>query len=316
MSDRTSTFADRILALKEVFGSQRSLARWLQVTPQALIGWRAGSEPLKSTLWSISQNTGLDYEWLESGAGNQAQQLAIAAKAAKDQNQPGCNDGARGMLKRALEDAGMSVKELARRTRYAVGVLQAVKEGNARISENMAIAICRELPSLTVEDLLSGSDLPRVIEESGAHGDFGAKPDVTLPGGMKARYVPLLSFAQAGQYALGSVDEHWTGEAFLALDVSDGKAFALKITGDSMSPHIGPGDTTVVCPSWTPRRGDTVVVKMMDSQVFCKVWTGTKGDIFTFTSHNPAHPDLEISREEIAWIYPVAQVTKSLRRQS
>jgi phage repressor protein C with HTH and peptisase S24 domain len=128
---------------------------------------------------------------------------------------------------------------------------------------------------------------------------------------VKGRYVPLLSFAQAGRTDLSALDEGWTGEGFIAFDVPDRKAFALRIEGDSMQPVISPGDVVVVSPAATLRRGDEVVVKMLDGETFCKVWGGVSKGMVDLISHNAA--TFSVHQDQIAWVYPVIQTTKRRR---
>ena len=209
----------------------------------------------------------------------------------------------------------MDARELAKAIGYQIGVVQAVVEGRARASESMIEAICRALPGLDKDELMKGSDSIPVVREDAMEAPLGMKPRIQLPPGTKARYVPLLSWAQAGQYQVGHTDEAYDQTGVLALDVDDARAFALEIAGDSMSPRINQGDRVIVAPSWTPRAGDTVIVRTIDGDVYCKTLLKNAGDKVVLASVNTSHKDFELSREEIAWIYPVAQVTQNLRRQ-
>jgi SOS-response transcriptional repressor LexA len=219
----------------------------------------------------------------------------------------------RGLLKRARERADLSLPELAQRTGYQLGVLQAVEDGSSRASEKMIDAICRELPDLSKEELMGGSDHPLIFGETEA--TYGLKPQITLPPGTKGRYVPLLSWAQAGALDAGHVDDAYDYTAVLALDVHDPRAFALEIRGNSMSPEINEGDRAIVCPTWQPHPGDTVIARTIHGDVYCKLLSKRTGDHLVLASHNSAHPPIELSNDEIAWLYPVGQVTKNLRRE-
>lgn len=219
--------------------------------------------------------------------------------------------GPRSRLKTAREQAGMSIGELSKATGYQIGVLQALEDGGARISEKCADKLASVLP-ISAEDLLGGGESLRVFSDDGAHGIIGQRPNMTLEN-VKARYVPLLSFAQAGRTDLGALDEGWTGEAFIAFDVADPKAFALRIEGDSMVPAINPGDVVIASPASSIRRGDEVVVRTIDGECFCKLWGGVSGDIVTLSSHNPLHKSFTLHQQQIAWVYPVVQTSKTRR---
>jgi SOS-response transcriptional repressor LexA len=222
----------------------------------------------------------------------------------------------RNRLKRARVAAGMSVADLAKAIGYQIGVLQAVEDGTARASERMIEAITKVLPTLAKEDLMDGSDYPLLMRDDGRVATFGSKPTVALPPGIRGRYVPLLSWAQAGALDAGHVDEAYDYQAILALNITDPKAFALEIRGNSMAPELNEGDHAVVVPGWRPRAGDTVVVRTMDGDVFCKIYQPKDGGkVLQLLSHNPAHLPIELRPDDIAWIYPVAQVTKNMRRE-
>ncbi|HEX8310118.1 MAG TPA: S24 family peptidase [Chthoniobacteraceae bacterium] len=288
-------------------GSQRELARRIGVSGPTIIGWLAGSTPYESTFRKISEKTGVSLEWLRDGRGDDETELARMNAAASD-NSP------RAILKRARETAALSLTQLAHRIGREAGYLRALEDGSARISEATVELLCRELPALDKEALMSGSDQPALVREDGSEGTYGATPNLILPAGTKARYLPLLSWAQAGALGAGHVDDAYDYTGVLAFDVSDRKAFALEIRGDSMSPGINEGDRVIVCPGWEPRAGDTVVARTVDGDVYCKVLQRRVGEKFVLISENPKHGPIELSRDEVAWIYPVGQVTKIFRR--
>jgi phage repressor protein C with HTH and peptisase S24 domain len=264
--------------------------------------WLRGSTPSHDTGVRLARKLGVEPEWLLDGR-QVLREQAYKRFSALD------------ALRLEMEDAGIDSRELAKIIGYQIGVVQAVVEGRARASENMIEAICRALPGLDKESLMMGSDSTSVVKEDGTEAPLGTKPRIQLPPGTKARYVPLLSWAQAGQYQVGHTDEAYDQTGVLALDVDDARAFALEIAGDSMSPRINQGDRVIVAPSWTPRAGDTVIVRTLDGDVYCKTLLKNSGDKIVLASTNTSHKDFELSRDEIAWIYPVAQVTQNLRRQ-
>jgi SOS-response transcriptional repressor LexA len=178
----------------------------------------------------------------------------------------------------------------------------------------MIEAICQVLPTLNKEELMAGSDQPPIMEDSGAHGTFGATPNIDMPG-RKLRYVPLLSWAQAGTVTNGFLDAAYEHEGVISIDRDDRRAFGVKIRGDSMSPRIMEGDDAIVCPTWTLRPGDTVIARTVEGDVMCKVYTPRNGGrIALLSSFNPAYPPFELDMESVAWIYPVGQVVQNLRR--
>jgi SOS-response transcriptional repressor LexA/DNA-binding XRE family transcriptional regulator len=224
--------------------------------------------------------------------------------------------GARGNLLRALSEAGWgrkAVKELAKRTGYDYGVLYNLVYGSGRISDRMAEKIVQALPELSVGDLLEGSDSSlRVTGDDVTTGVYGQKPDLEILDSPKVdvRYVPLLSWAQAG--ALNA----WEDAAYdhmgtLAVGIKDRRAFGLEIRGDSMEDRFHAGDRLVVSPGSPTRNGKLVVAKVSDDlggEVMFKLYHKDGLGQVTLTSYNPAYPPLQYNIRDFAWIYPVVQV--------
>lgn len=221
-------------------------------------------------------------------------------------------------LRAAREQSGLNVKEVAKQLGVDIGVYQAIERGLGKSSERLLEKICRLFPSLSKDELMGRSDHPyRVKEESGNYGVMGQKPDIGLPEGVTARYVPLISWAQAGTMASFS-DEAYQYDAHLAFNVTDRRAIAVKIRGDSMAPQYGEGDIVILYPSQEARNGDLVIARLtpaMGDDVMFKIFSTTQaGRKVVLSSYNPAFPALEYSREDFLWIYPAASVVKQLRR--
>jgi len=304
-------FALRIRRLIEVAGSQRALGRLLDVSSPTIMGWLAGSMPYDSTFQKMSEKTGVSVDWLRFGDGDEEPEMANFRRAVGHQI-----SGARTKLKVARERSSYTQAQFAKKIGYQLSVLQAVEDGSARASEKMIEAICRILPNITKADLTEGSDSPPILSESGVIGTFGSKPNIRLPAGVKSRYVPHLSWAQAGKLDAGYVDEAYDYSGVLAIDINDARAFGVQIRGNSMEPRIAEGDNAIVCPTWTPRAGDTVICRTVEGDVMCKIYQPKNGgSIVVLSSYNPAYPPMELKREEIAWIFPVGQITQSLRKE-
>lgn len=223
----------------------------------------------------------------------------------------------RTLIKIARERAGLSQAELARKIGYEIGVVQAVEDSGARITEKMVDAICKVLP-LEKEDLLAGSDHPPITsEEPGLWRTVGQKPNVMLPKGMTARVIPLVSWAQAGTLAC-FWDEAYQYEGIVAFDVTDRKAIAVTIRGDSMRPQYDEGDVVILTPSSEARNGDLVIARLKEEagdDVMFKIFQSTGGgQRVVLSSYNPAYPPLEFSRDDFRWIYPAQSVIKTLRK--
>ncbi len=119
------------------------------------------------------------------------------------------------------------------------------------------------------------------------------------------RNVPLIGFAQAGSqgffddagYPIGG---SWDEIPFPGL--ADDHAYALEIYGDSMEPAYRDGDTVIVSPQASVRRGDRVVVKTLSGEVMAKVLRRKTAHKIELGSINPKHDDRELDAEDVDWI--------------
>ncbi|HSK38649.1 MAG TPA: helix-turn-helix transcriptional regulator [Arenibaculum sp.] len=121
----------------------------------------------------------------------------------------------------------------------------------------------------------------------------------------QAQRIPVIGYAQAGSagyfddagYPAGS---GWDELAFP--HIGDPHAYALEISGDSMEPAYRDGDTIIVSPSASIRRGDRVVVRTRDGEVMAKQLTRQTATRIELMSINPAHPNRTLGLEEVAWM--------------
>jgi phage repressor protein C with HTH and peptisase S24 domain len=120
-----------------------------------------------------------------------------------------------------------------------------------------------------------------------------------------AKSVPMLGLAQAGSG--GYFDDGgfpagkgWDEIAFPA--VADDHAYALEISGDSMTPAYRDGDVVVVSPAAPVRRGDRVVVKTRKGEVMVKELKRQTAKQVELKSLNSDHPDRTVANSDVAWI--------------
>lgn len=328
-------FTQRVRQMVDRAHGVRPLGVQLGLTDSAVRAWLAGSVPFDSTLRKVADHSGLSAAWIRDGIGDAEHELCKISplpprglrskimreimheegtESASVREEPRHFDASPlGQLRRAMVQAGLTPADLARRMGYAAGPVQAVFERGSRISEGMAKAIVKILPSLDVETLLGGSETPRIIDETGMQGTFGSKPAIEVPlGDLKVKMVPMLSWTKAGTMT-NFEDDCYTGEAIPAFNVTDSKAFALRVRGDSMEPRIKEGDAVIVCPSWSPQNGDTVITRTVHGDIMCKLYQ-SRGHRVIFSSYNPAYPPIDLAREEVEWVYPVQSVVQTLRK--
>ena len=117
--------------------------------------------------------------------------------------------------------------------------------------------------------------------------------------------IPVIGYVQAGQqgffddagYPVGS---GWDEVAFP--DVGDPNAYALEISGDSMEPLYRAGDTIIVSPNASVRRGDRVVVKTRDGEVMAKLLARRTARRLELASLNPAYAPVVLTPDQLHWM--------------
>jgi SOS-response transcriptional repressor LexA len=129
------------------------------------------------------------------------------------------------------------------------------------------------------------------------------------------RNLPVLTWTQAGQAVEpGQMPREW--DEVVPGDVSDERAFGVRLRGDSMEPKFSDGDIAVLLPGAAPTNGEIVVANLRNQGVFCKIiHVQPDKNLVTLSSYNPAYPTIEYPRDEFHWIYPVATIIRQLRRR-
>lgn len=119
------------------------------------------------------------------------------------------------------------------------------------------------------------------------------------------RNIPLIGFAQAG--AAGYFDDagYPTGSGWDEIPfpgLGDPQAYALEISGESMEPVFRDGDTIIVSPHASIRRGDRVVIKTKAGEVMVKQLRRRSAKNLELQSLNPQHGDRTLLVEEVDWM--------------
>lgn len=249
-------------------------------------------------------------EFLDEESPTESDLIPTESELSTVREEPPVITGGRAKLKAARIAKGLSVKDLCKAVGYSQLIYRGIEDGNSNMSRKQAEKVA-ELLGIPVEDLLDGSDHPPA--NGTHHGTVGETPNIDLPPGSKARFVPLLSMAQCGQM-MAYDDTAYDHNGFLAMDCTDGKAFAVTLAGDSMIPEFRPGDKAVIYPSATPRNGCVVIARLNEENggdVMLKLYQQA-GDTVTLSSYNPAYPPMQFPRNAFAWIYKVQSVTRIL----
>ena len=192
-------------------------------------------------------------------------------------------------LDRLAASAGLSASGLAKKSGLDPTTFNKSKritpEGRARWPSTESVAKALAATSTTIDTFV------QLIAESA--GRTVAKP------------VPLIGFAEAGtggyfDDAGFPVGKGWDEIAFPS--VPDEHAYALEISGDSMTPAYRQGDVIVVSPGAAVRRGDRVVVKTRNGEVMVKELKRRTAKTVELRSINPDHGERVLSVGEVLWI--------------
>jgi phage repressor protein C with HTH and peptisase S24 domain len=147
--------------------------------------------------------------------------------------------------------------------------------------------------------------IAKVLEAtSQTMGHFVSLMNDGIEGGVLQR-IPVIGYAQAGRTGYFDDAGYPTGAGWDAVDfpnVGDPNAYALEIAGDSMEPVFRDGDTIIVSPRASIRRGDRVVVKTTEGEILCKQLYRQTANRVELASFNAAHGNVDLGLEDIDWM--------------
>lgn len=121
----------------------------------------------------------------------------------------------------------------------------------------------------------------------------------------KRRPLPLLGFAQAGLGGYFDDAGFPTGAGWDEIEapaVADEHAYALEISGDSMTPLFRDGDVVIVSPGSPVRRGDRVVVRTKEGEVLAKELKRRTAKTIELKSLNAAYDDRVLGFADVSWV--------------
>ena len=121
----------------------------------------------------------------------------------------------------------------------------------------------------------------------------------------RLKQIPMLGFAKAGKGGFFDDSGFPSGNGWEEIDVpgvTDTTAYGLEITGNSMEPVYREGDTIIVSPGATVRKGDRVVVRTSDGQVMCKIMQRQTARTLELASLNAAHETKTLDIKDVDWM--------------
>ena len=150
----------------------------------------------------------------------------------------------------------------------------------------------------------STESIAKVLGATGASlQEFMTLADPNPSGGHAT--VPLVGWAQAGAGRLFTPDGMPAGTAWEEIEFPDfslDKVFAIEVSGDSMQPLYRDGDVLIVSPTATLRKGDRVVVRLLNGEVMAKELKRRTARTAELSSLNKEHDDRIVPVTEIAWM--------------
>ena len=121
----------------------------------------------------------------------------------------------------------------------------------------------------------------------------------------RRKVIPMMGFAKAGKGGFFDDSGFPSGAGWEEIDVpgvTDTQAYALEITGDSMQPVYREGDTIIVSPAATIRKGDRVVVRTSDGQVMAKIMQRQTAKTLELASFNSDHETKTLDMKNVDWM--------------
>lgn len=140
-------------------------------------------------------------------------------------------------------------------------------------------------------------------------------PAAPAPATSRISLLPVLTIPAARELASPAQAVFAAAEHF-AFSVTDPDAFALRLAGDAMLPQHHDGELAILYPNSLPHTGNRVVARLSDSlggDILFRIYsTADHGHSIVLSSLNPLYPPVTLSREEIAWIHPVATTVRQM----
>jgi SOS-response transcriptional repressor LexA len=202
-------------------------------------------------------------------------------------------------LERLLKEKGIRAAELAR----ALG-LSHVAIGNYIKAESLpdgsVLYDIAKYFNVSMEELLAEHIPPK--EEVAKPRNWGGPYWGTTDG------CPIVSWASAGD--AHAYEDQGAAARVIRTNCDDPNCYALELEGDSMEPIYKEGDVIVMAPNYEANRGDLVMLKTADDDVYFKKWIPDKWNKLRFQSLNPDYPVIILEPREISKIHPVWSVVR------
>lgn len=214
--------------------------------------------------------------------------------------------------------AGLTQQDLAQRVSAREGLTQPILrqavtqwENGSSKPERRRLPVVAEILGVTVEDLLSDSELPPPPVAAAPHGRppaaaaevAAASVPVALEigrrGGMQ---VPVVGEIRGAGERVG-LTLHSVPSASVDFPTVDRDAYALRVMGDELAPRYRPGEFLVLEPSFGPQPGEDVLVRCKNGKVHLRVLAWKRDDMLQL--FDGAGGTLTMQLDELDSVHPV-----------
>ncbi len=182
-------------------------------------------------------------------------------------------------IRRLRKQRGWTILDLSTRAEMDSGYLSKLERGIAGYGQEVVSKLAKALGVPAFELFTESSNVEAAV--------------------IGTRRVPLLDYVQAGQWTdvIETRSDSDISEYMLTTLELSGRAFAMRIQGDSMLPQFEEGDIVVVDPVVPPRPGDYVVASNGSGQGIFKKYrirglNETGNEVFELVPLNPDYPTL------------------------
>lgn len=129
---------------------------------------------------------------------------------------------------------------------------------------------------------------------------------------IRMQRVPVVGSAQFGdegyfeelQYPVGH------GDGYVEFPSRDPNAYALRGSGNSMSPRFRHGEFIIIEPGTEVQAGDEVMVRLLSGRTMGKIYAYQRDGMSFFDSINQDHPQIAVPTQDIEKMHFIAGVAK------
>lgn len=211
----------------------------------------------------------------------------------------------------ALERAGVTQADLARRLRLAPSAVSRMLKGERQMKLLEAVQVAAFL-GVPQEEVLQRAGDPGAAETAASSPREptrrGRPPLLSSPRPAGDPLIPIRSAARGGGEQEMFLADGPIGQTLRPANLNGVRsAYAIYMVGDSMAPRYEPGWLLHVNPFKPPTRGRDVVVYKKNQAVLIKQFVGWDRDALLLRQLNPPE-ELRIPRDEVAECHLVVGV--------